>query len=462
MFLDGALQPHSPPMSLRKLQASRLRIRLYVLLMAADQLCIVAGFSAAHLLFGRTHGAHLGLDLLFLTAPLFFTLSLMSNGYSRNVLENSEYSIGRALLSIFVTGVATLTAVFLLGASGDVSRLNISASLMLSAMLLLLTRKLFTVAVRKRFGSTISTLMIADDPTVPARQFAGSDFLDAVTSGLRANVGDPIKMHEIGLVLSRYDRVVVQCERDRRDDWALVLKGGNVQGEIINPSLRNLGAVGIGAFGDEQTLVIAKGPLSLSDRLQKRLFDLLFTAPALVAILPLLVLIAILIKIDSRGPVLFKQKRIGRGNRLFDIYKFRSMRTDLLDHSGNRSASRDDDRITRVGRFIRKTSMDELPQLFNVLLGDMSLVGPRPHALGSLAGDRLFWDVSREYWCRHALKPGITGLAQVRGFRGATHLMSDLQNRLDADLEYVSGWTLLRDLHILLSTVKVLLHKNAY
>ena len=463
MFFDGALQPQSPLLSVRKLQASRLRVRLYALLMALDQLCILAAFGLAHLAFGRSHGASIGLDLIFLVAPLYFTLALMSDGYSRRVLENADYSIGRVGLAIFVTGVATLTSVFLLGASGDVSRLSISSSLVLSALLLAIARKMFAMSVRKRFGSTVSTLMIVDDPSVMAADLLkGSDVLDAQSSGLRANVGDPMKMHEIGMVLSRYDRVVVHCERERRDDWALVLKGGNVLGEIVHPSLRNLGAVGIGTFGDEHTLVIARGPLSLSDRLQKRIFDLAFTLPVLVAILPLLTIIAILIKVDSRGPVLFKQKRIGRGNRLFDIYKFRSMRTEQLDHSGSRSASRDDDRITRVGRIIRKTSMDELPQLFNVLLGDMSLVGPRPHALGSLAGDQLFWDVSREYWCRHALKPGITGLAQVRGFRGATHQMSDLQNRLEADLEYMSGWTLMRDLHILLSTVKVLLHKNAY
>jgi lipopolysaccharide/colanic/teichoic acid biosynthesis glycosyltransferase len=129
---------------------------------------------------------------------------------------------------------------------------------------------------------------------------------------------------------------------------------------------------------------------------------------------------------------------------------------------GNQSASRDDDRVTRVGRFLRSTSIDELPQLINVLLGSMSVVGPRPHALGSLAGDQLFWHVDERYWHRHALKPGITGLAQIRGFRGATHTREHLTSRLQADLEYMSGWSLWRDVSIVLSTAKVLVHPDAY
>src|SRR3546814_9616762 len=112
---------------------------------------------------------------------------------------------------------------------------------------------------------------------------------------------------------------------------------------------------------------------------------------------------------------------MGRGNRIFRILKFRSMRVEATDANGARSASRDDDRITRVGKFIRATSIDELPQLINVLSGEMSLVGPRPHALGSTAGNELFWRVDRPYWHRHALKTGITGLAQIRGFRRATN-----------------------------------------
>ena len=130
--------------------------------------------------------------------------------------------------------------------------------------------------------------------------------------------------------------------------------------------------------------------------------------------------------------------------------------------SGARSTGRHDDRVTRVGRFIRAHSLDELPQLFNVLRGEMSIVGPRPHALGSRAEDKLFWDIDTSYWHRHAVKPGLTGLAQVRGYRGATETVSDLSNRLQADLEYLSGWSLWRDIAIIFATFRVLIHRNAY
>jgi lipopolysaccharide/colanic/teichoic acid biosynthesis glycosyltransferase len=153
---------------------------------------------------------------------------------------------------------------------------------------------------------------------------------------------------------------------------------------------------------------------------------------------------------------------MGRGNRFFNIYKFRSMSVAQADGDGTVSASKNDQRITRVGRFIRRTSIDELPQLFNVLIGDMSLVGPRPHAIGSQAGDKLFWEVDLRYWQRHSLKPGLSGLAQVRGFRGATDREDDLVDRLHSDLEYMEGWSILRDVKILVMTVGVLVHDRAF
>jgi lipopolysaccharide/colanic/teichoic acid biosynthesis glycosyltransferase len=144
------------------------------------------------------------------------------------------------------------------------------------------------------------------------------------------------------------------------------------------------------------------------------------------------------------------------------MFKFRSMRQDTLDHEGNRSAARDDDRITRIGAIIRRTSIDELPQILNGLKGDMSIVGPRPHALGSCANDKYFWDIDRKYWQRHSLKPGLTGLAQVRGHRGATEKEKDLTDRLQSDLEYIANWSIQRDIGIVVRTVQVLMHENAF
>jgi lipopolysaccharide/colanic/teichoic acid biosynthesis glycosyltransferase len=138
------------------------------------------------------------------------------------------------------------------------------------------------------------------------------------------------------------------------------------------------------------------------------------------------------------------------------------MRNETSDRQGNQSTRRDDDRITVVGRFIRRTSLDELPQLMNVLSGDMSIVGPRPHALGSRAEDLLFWEIDSRYWHRHAAKPGLTGLAQVRGYRGATNHRDDVVNRLHADLEYLDNWSLWKDLKIIMMTFRVVVHSNAF
>lgn len=196
--------------------------------------------------------------------------------------------------------------------------------------------------------------------------------------------------------------------------------------------------------------------------MMKRVFDLAVSLLVLPFMLPFFAIVAIAVKLDSKGPVFFRQERIGLGNRPFMIWKFRTMRTEACDANGSRSTSRDDDRITRVGHLLRRTSIDELPQIFNVISGDMSLVGPRPHALGSRAENALFWDIDQRYWERHVVKPGLTGLAQIRGFRGATEQKSDLTMRLQSDLEYVSHWSLATDIRILLSTVLVVFHKNAF
>lgn len=256
--------------------------------------------------------------------------------------------------------------------------------------------------------------------------------------------------------------MLVCCRVEDRAAWAHLLKGTDVPSHVLIPEFDELGGTTVGRFEGRATLQISTGVLDLRERFQKRLLDLALTVPAIVFLTPVLVLVAIAIKLDSPGPVLFRQERLGRGNRLFQLYKFRSMRVEDCDAEGVVSTRRGDSRVTRVGRFIRATSLDELPQLFNVLAGDMSLVGPRPHALGSLAGLELFWDVDQRYWHRHALKPGITGLAQVRGFRGATLRRDDLIHRLQADLEYFEGWSIWRDIGVLLATFRVIVHRNAF
>ena len=269
-------------------------------------------------------------------------------------------------------------------------------------------------------------------------------------------------LERIGALLAGSELVTVACLPERRSAWSRVLAGANVDVEMLMPELDHVGAIGLRRHGECTSLLVGCGPLGIRQRAIKRLFDISFSGIALILATPLFLLIALAIHLESSGPALFRQPRVGRGNRLFSVLKFRTMRVEQADHNGDRSASRDDDRVTRMGRLLRRTSLDELPQLLNVLAGEMSVVGPRPHALGSTAEDDLFWSIEERYWDRHAIKPGMTGLAQVRGLRGATLRRSDLSDRLKADLEYLDGWTLGRDIAIIFRTLGVMMHRNAY
>jgi lipopolysaccharide/colanic/teichoic acid biosynthesis glycosyltransferase len=342
----------------------------------------------------------------------------------------------------------------------QLSRLMTGATLVTGLLALLLVRQLAGDAIRRHHrGLYTNDILLVDGPDMKA---PGMISLNTGELGIVPDSSDATMLIRFSDLLRGADRVVVSCPRAAAIRWAQMLKGSGIQGEILSRDYDYLAPLGVAEVDGHTTLVVSAGPLNFRQRVAKRAFDLAMTVPALLVLLPVLALIALAIKIDSRGPIFFKQPRVGQGNGLFKIYKFRTMRVDRADVMGNRSASRDDDRVTRVGRFLRMTSIDELPQLINVLLGSMSIVGPRPHALGSLAGDQLFWHVDERYWHRHALKPGITGLAQIRGFRGATHTREHLTSRLQADLEYMSGWSLWRDISIVLRTAKVLVHPDAY
>jgi exopolysaccharide biosynthesis polyprenyl glycosylphosphotransferase len=186
----------------------------------------------------------------------------------------------------------------------------------------------------------------------------------------------------------------------------------------------------------------------------KRAFDIAGASIGLVAFAPLFIGIAIAIKATSRGPIFFRQKRYGYHNRRFQIFKFRTMFVHLSDSRGTRQTTADDPRITPVGRILRKTSLDELPQLINVLMGDMSLVGPRPHVPGMLAGGMLYEELTPYYFQRHNMRPGLTGLAQVSGYRGSTAVPHSAIERLDHDLQYIQKWSLWTDLAIILQTAR--------
>jgi Undecaprenyl-phosphate glucose phosphotransferase len=204
-------------------------------------------------------------------------------------------------------------------------------------------------------------------------------------------------------------------------------------------------------------------PVSGWGYLTKWILDKTLAVLGLLILSPLLLLIAAAIKLDSAGPVLFRQPRLGFNSKPMMIYKFRSMYHQMSDLSADQLATKDDPRVTRLGRLLRKLSLDELPQLLNVVLGDMSLVGPRPHALKAKAAGHLYHEVVAGYALRHKIKPGITGWAQVSGWRGETDTEEKIIRRVECDIFYMNNWSVLFDLFILVLTVfKTPFHRNAY
>jgi Undecaprenyl-phosphate glucose phosphotransferase len=216
-------------------------------------------------------------------------------------------------------------------------------------------------------------------------------------------------------------------------------------------------------FGGVPLLTVCKKPLADWHSVIKTIEDRVLATALLGFLLPLFGLVALAIKLDSPGPVFFRQKRYGFNNHPIAVYKFRTMYDHLRDEKAERLATRGDPRITRLGAFLRKTSIDELPQLINVLKGEMSIIGPRPHAMSAKAADRLYEDVVAEYAARHRVKPGITGWAQVKGWRGETDTIEKIQKRVEHDLYYIENWSFAFDIKILILTFFALLKAdNAY
>jgi Undecaprenyl-phosphate glucose phosphotransferase len=219
----------------------------------------------------------------------------------------------------------------------------------------------------------------------------------------------------------------------------------------------------ISSVGSNPVVLVEERPLKDWRAAKKVTFDLVIGSLMIIVVAPLLAAIALAIRLDSPGPILFRQPRLGFNNRLFTCYKFRSMHHGLTDLMGDRQATRGDARVTRIGKWLRALSLDELPQLFNVLRGNMSLVGPRPHPPNTKAEDKLFTEVVAKYAFRHRVKPGITGWAQVNGWRGETKTVEQIENRVACDLAYIENWSLWFDLRIMVLTItREILSRHAF
>ncbi len=276
------------------------------------------------------------------------------------------------------------------------------------------------------------------------------DSIESFANFIRGN-----DVHELWLALSLADeRTILRLVTEFRNDLVNIRFIPDVRSIALFETSNVIELLGMPAIN------LVASPLSSRSLLKKDLFDRLFAATALLCLAPLLATIALAVKLSSRGPVFFRQRRKGADGRVFTIYKFRTMRLHTEVKGTVKQATRDDPRITRLGAFLRRTSLDELPQFFNVLRGDMSVVGPRPHALEH---DDLYQRVVAGYIDRYRIKPGITGWAQVNGYRGETDRIEKMEMRVAHDLYYLRHWTFWFDMRIIVATVaRGLVNYNAY
>jgi len=448
-------------LSLFSSSKEHLRLRCYIALCAIDIFCITAAFLLAGAIRLGSPFQDQALSTATVVLPVFLAVALNNRAYSIDTLRRPAAGVLKALEALAYATAVSIMLIFYLKTSVQFSRVIFAVATCLSVAFIIAGR----VAGVRYFGRRhkwcfTNDLVIVDGANFQAQ--AGQTVVLASHFGLEPRIDDPFALNHLNCLLERCDRLVIACSPDRRAAWAQTLKGTALDVEILAPELAQMGAVSLRSLNGQQTLVVSSKPLNTRDRILKRTLDIVVALAALALFAPLMLLVAAAVKLDSPGPVLFKQQRVGRNNRLFNLYKFRSMKVDLADPLGCSSVGRSDSRLTRVGALIRKTSVDELPQLLSVLHGSMSIVGPRPHALGSTAEDALFWTIDPRYFHRHAIKPGITGLAQIRGFRGNTTRRCDLTSRLGSDLEYLTNWSIWRDVKIMFATFGVLIHPNAF
>lgn len=376
----------------------RRRLRSYILLLIADAALFQASFAlAAHLYEGRWNDPS-SMLLAQVMLPVFYTIALYNGTYGVKALTDWVFAAKQAITALLISAALLNFVAFYTKSNADFSRVSTTLGLFFAAVFIVAFRRLVVGAVQKFWGGRVTNKLVIYDGG-PAFALEDAVRIEAADYRLDPDSEDPFMLDRLGKLLRNQDKVVVSCPYERREQWAFLLKSSGVYGELVSETAHRLAPIGVHRYDDQgkTTLVVSSGSLGLRGRIVKRLFDLIVAGGAVIVLSPLLLVVAALIKLEDGGKVLFVQRRMGRGNQFFDMFKFRSMREEKLDANGERSTGREDDRITRIGSFIRKTSIDELPQIFNVLRGEMSIVGPRPHALGSKANNKLFWQVDKQY-----------------------------------------------------------------
>jgi len=465
-----------------------LELAIALLRLIEFGIVVISGFAVAWLL-GEPRGAMSAQGysrVILLAAIVFATLAETMGCYDVDAQFSLRTLWRRLAVSWMMTALFMLTLGFLLKASEDVSRGWALSWFISGGTGLMLSRGLSTIWVRrlKKRGTFNQRVAIFGAGA------QGQRFADYVLKNSRLTItlvgfyddrqGDRLDRAQLPIpVLGNLSALISSIRKGQIDQvvvalpWSADVRLQQVVSRLALTPVRIRLAPDLASFafarrqmvllGEVPVMTLFERPISGTDAILKRAEDLFLSVMILAVIWPVLLVTALAIRLDSPGPIFFRQPREGFNNRPFRVWKFRSMYHDQSQVHAIRQASRHDPRVTRVGRFLRRTSIDELPQLFNVLRGEMSLVGPRPHAASTRAGGRLFSDVVTSYAGRHKVKPGITGWAQVCGWRGETDTEDKLIKRLEHDLHYIENWSLGFDLYILLRTIgAVVLSREAF
>ena len=393
---------------------------------------------------------------------------ILANRIYRSWRVNDLWSVLGTISSVWLIVTLLLTLIlFLTKNSGHVSRIWFVIWCVVCGVLFILMRLMVYLVLHwlRRKGFNYKTLLLVGKGAISERVISAIN--SAAWSGIRViGVVTPEELsarlsssgytepNEVWICLPMSNEAVIhQVLSILRNSFSNIRLVPDISSfRLINHGVSY--SLGMPMFD------LSMSPVSGSMRVLKAIEDIVLSVLILACVSPLMILISVGIKFTSNGPVLFKQKRMGWNGAEINVYKFRTMRNGCYNDDFFKQAQRHDDRVTRIGHFLRRTSLDELPQFFNVLQGRMSIVGPRPHAL---AHNEQFKELVPRYMLRHKVKPGITGWAQVNGFRGETDTLEKMEKRVEFDLFYIENMSLWLDLQIIVMTVfKGLVHKNAY
>ena len=442
---------------------------------AADAAIVLLSSMAAYLI---RHGTMVMSQEIAATTLLAAVLTVnsmaMAGCYTRHVTAPSPAQVGRAVQGWSLVFVILLVVAYLAKVSDGFSRAwavgwYVTVLFGVGLVRLGAAAKVRQWRQRGKLARTVAVLDLAGTGDDLARRLLQGSVGEMRLVGVFAMQPTPGRRNGVAdlLAVSRLFRI---------DEVIIAVSGA--AGEVVDAAIRTIGTIPThvrlcldmprtaatpleaGLMYGEPVVTVYHRPMMGWSRVAKRAEDLVLTVVALVILAPLMCLVALLIKLDSPGPVLFRQPRLGFNNNIITVYKFRTMTHRASADAEVRQAQRNDPRVTRIGRILRRTSIDELPQLFNVLQDGMSLVGPRPHAL---AHNDQYAALIDGYLGRHRVQPGITGWAQVNGFRGETDTLDKMQRRVEHDLAYIDGWSLMLDIRILFMTVfNPSAQRNAY